>query len=339
MNIFTSSVVKGSPEWKKGTHLIQRSAFHNLIFKYALSPYRVEHHGFLLNVINNRVVLKGNSQKWLTYNDDDKPLEILTREKQALGEGNTVGLSIEELKSRVDRDDTNIIVKLFGNSGELDDDDANAQDKDNTRMNEEGKRLSLGEMEENERNWIEARILEEKTQMKPSSRIERTPSQLRVRTDSNASITSWFKYTNEVRVISQEAHSKTDVDKMDGSMVVETMEELINILSQDFDDEATQTELAYLETISEILKEFKLNPGISKSWDPLTGTCSYSKISEATERVMAKWLGPIELEQVQMQYADLLNLSSRQKLVGPMVYAIQKWCNLMEKASRKKTRN
>ena len=54
---------------------------------------------------------------------------------------------------------------------------------------------------------------------------------------------------------------------------------------------------------------------------------------------MAKWLGPIELEQVQMQYADLLNLSSRQKLVGPMVYAIQKWCNLMEKASRKKTRN
>jgi transposase InsO family protein/uncharacterized protein YacL (UPF0231 family) len=124
------TTAKGSPEWKKGTHLIQRSAFRDLIFKYALSPYRVEHHGFLLNVINNRVVLKGNSKKWLTYNDDDKPLEILTREKQALGEGNTAGLSIEELKSRVDRGDKNIIVEIFGNSGDLDDNDANAQDED-----------------------------------------------------------------------------------------------------------------------------------------------------------------------------------------------------------------
>ena len=95
-----------------------------------------------------------------------------------------------------------------------------------TRMNEEGKRLALDDMEEKERNWIVARILEEESQMKSSSRLDRTPSQSRVKTDSNAPITSWFKFANEVRVISQEAHSKTDVDKMDGSRVVERMEEL-----------------------------------------------------------------------------------------------------------------
>ena len=59
-----------------------------------------------------------------------------------------------------------------------------------TRMNEEGKRLALDDMEEKERNWIVARILEEESQMKSSSRLDRTPSQSRVKTDSNAPITS-----------------------------------------------------------------------------------------------------------------------------------------------------
>jgi len=122
-----------------------------------------------------------------------------------------------------------------------------------------------------------------------------------------------------VRVISQEAHSKTDVDKMDGSRVVERMEELINILSQEFDDEATAD--AYIGTISETLRdEFKLNPAISRAWDPLVSTYSCSQLFTATERVRTKWLEPLEADQLQMQYADLQNLPSRQKLVGPMVF-------------------
>jgi hypothetical protein len=200
-----------------------------------------------------------------------------------------------------------------------------------TRMNEEGKQLALDDMEEKERNWIVARILKEESQMKSSNRLDRTPSQPRVRTDPNAPIKSWFNYTNEVRGISQEAHSKTDVDKVDGSRVVEKMEELINILSQEFDDEAT-AENAYLETISETLRdEFKLNPAISRAWDPLVSTYSGLQLFTATERVRTKWLEPLEADQLQMQYADLQNLPSRQKLVGPMVFLIQKWCNLMQK--------
>ena len=207
-----------------------------------------------------------------------------------------------------------------------------------TRMNEEGKQLALGEMEKKERKWIEARISKEELGMKTSSKTDRTP-EVRSKTETRGKIRSWFKDispTNPIRVMNQEVYNKTEVDKVTGSEVVEKLEELMQVLTQEFDDETTPTEYAYLETISETLTEFKLNPGISKSWDPLTGTCSYSKISQATERVMTKWLGPIELDQVQMQYADLLNLSSRQKLVGPIVYMIQKWCNLMEKAIRDK---
>ena len=109
------------------------------------------------------------------------------------------------------------------------------------------------------------------------------------------------------------------------------MEELINILSQEFDDEET-AENAYLGTISETLRdEFKLNPAISRAWDPLVSTYSCSQLFTATERVKTKWLEPLEADQLQMQYADLQNLPSRQKLVGPMVFLIQKWCNLMQK--------
>jgi len=207
-----------------------------------------------------------------------------------------------------------------------------------TRMNEEEKRLALGEMEKKERKWIEARISKEELGMKTSRKTDRTP-EVRSKTETRGEIRSWFKDispTNPIRVMNQEVYNKTEVDKATGSEVIEKLEELIHVLIQEFDDETMPTEFAYLETINETLTEFKLNLGISKSWNPLSETCSYSKITDATERVVKKWLGPIEVEQVQIQYLDLSNLSSRQRLVGPVVYMIQKWCNLMEKAIRDK---